>query len=173
MSGYHRGQRNHHDSLPDGVYFDVVLVSHRSLPHRGFVLLIAAFAFAMAAVGMAFWSMGAWTVACFCGLEAFLVWGAFQLNYRSGRRCEIVRLNETDLRIDRIVPSGRSRCWTFQPSWVRVSVEPEGADSSCLMLASHGRHLQIGAFLIDEERHDLADALNAALVRWRSTSLDG
>jgi uncharacterized membrane protein len=168
-----KAMRNHHDSLPDGVYFDAVLVPHRSLPRWGYVLLIGGFALAMAAVGLAFWNMGAWPVAGFCGLEVFLVWGAFQLNYRSGRRIETVRLDEATLRIDRFGPSGRSRYWTFEPGWVRVSVEQKSLDATRLVLSSHGRYLQIGAFLTDDERRDLADALGAALVCWRSAPQDG
>jgi uncharacterized membrane protein len=164
---------NHHDSLPDGVAFDAVLVPHRSLPRWGFILLIVSFAIALAAIGLSFWSLGAWPVAGFCGLEAFLVWGAFELNYRSGRRLETVRLDDAALRIDRIAPNGRSRYWTFEPGWVRITVEQEHDQSNRLVLSSHGRRLQIGAFLTDDERGNLADALNTALVRWRSAPLDG
>jgi len=161
------------DSLPDGVAFDAVLVPHRSLPRWGFILLISSFAVALAAIGLSFWSLGAWPVAGFCGLEVFLVWGAFELNYRSGRRLETVRLDDAALRIDRIAPNGRSKYWAFEPGWVRVTIEYERDQSNRLVLSSHGRRLQIGAFLTDDERSNLADALNAALVRWRSAPQDG
>jgi uncharacterized membrane protein len=164
---------NHHDSLPDGVAFDAVLVPHRSLPRWGFILLIGSLAAALAAVGLSFWSLGAWPVAGFCGLEGFLVWGAFELNYRSGRRLETIRLDDATLRIDRIAPNGHTRHWTFEPGWVRVALEQENSDNNRLVLSSHGRRLQIGTFLTDDERLDLADALNAALLRWRSAPLDG
>jgi len=126
-----QAMQNHHDSRPDGVAFDAVL------------------------------------------LEVFLVWGAFELNYRSGRRLETVRLDDKTLRIDRIAPNGRSRYWTFEPGWVRVAIEPENAETNRLVLSSHGRRLQIGAFMTNDERSDLANALNDALVRWRSAPMDG
>lgn len=168
-----QAMQNHHDSRPDGVAFDAVLVPHRSLPRWGFVLLMISTAIALAAIGLSFWSLGAWPVAGFCGLEVFLVWGAFELNYRSGRLLETVRLDDKTLRIDRIAPNGRSRYWTFEPGWVRVAIEPENAETNRLVLSSHGRRLQIGAFMTNDERSDLANALNDALVRWRSAPMDG
>ena len=163
----------HHDPLLDSVAFDAVLVPHRSLPRWGFILLIGSLAAALVAVALSFWSLGAWPVAGFCGLEAFMVWGAFELNYRSGRRLETVRLDDVTLRIDRIAPNGRTQYWTFEPGWVRVVLEPENSDNNRLVLTSHGRRLQIGSFLTDDERLDLANALNSALLRWQSAPLDG
>ena len=153
---------------PDGLRFDAVLVPHRSLPRRSCTLLVGSLALLLASVGFAFWSLGAWPVAGFCGLEALLVWGAFELSYRSGRTVETVRLDDRALRIDRIAPSGRTVFWTFEPGWVRVAVEPRRRDGNALVVASHGRRLAIGAFLTDGERRELAAALNEALARWRS-----
>ena len=112
-------------------------------------------------------SFSAWPVAGFCGLEVLLVWGAFELNYRSGRIVEVIRLDDTQLHVRRIQPSGRSMVWTFDPGWVRVELD-EAEDRNILQLAMHGRRTRLGSFLTDDERSSLADALRTALVRWRS-----
>jgi len=157
----------HGDAKPDGILFDAMLVPHRSLPRWGFAVLIGSLALALGSVGLAFWSLGAWPVAGFCGLEVLLVWGAFELNYRSGRTVETVRLDNRVLRIDRHTPSGRRLYWTFEPGWVRVGIETRRNESTELVVTSHGRRLLIGAFLTDEERSELASAINDALARWR------
>ncbi len=154
---------------PSGaVHFDAVLTPHRSLPRRGRVLLVAALAALLGSVGLAFWSLGAWPVAGFCGLEVLLVWGAFELNDRSGRAVETVRLDDRVLRIDRVAPSGRAVFWTFEPGWARVALKSRRRGGDRLVVSSHGRRVAIGAFLTDGERGDLAASLNKALARWRS-----
>tara|TARA_B100000676_G_scaffold309314_1_gene372502 strand:- start:404 stop:901 length:498 start_codon:yes stop_codon:yes gene_type:complete len=149
------------------VRFQAVLVPHRSLPRRGYALLIGGLAVGLGAIGLGFWSLGAWPVAGFCGLEILLVWGAFELNYRAGRVVEVIRLDDTQLHVQRVQPSGRSMSWTFDPGWVRVEIE-ETDDRTILQLAMHGRRTRLGGFLTDDERSSLGDALCTALVRWRS-----
>jgi len=156
------------DSKPDGVHFDAVLTPHRSLPRWGDALLIGGLAGALGFVGLAFWSLGAWPVAGFCGLEVVLVWGAFELNYRSARVLESLRLGGRLLQIERTQPSGRTAYWTFEPGWVRVAAEPFDNNRNRLVVASHGKRLHIGAFLSNDERSEFAEALNEALMRWRS-----
>ena len=160
--------RTDNDSEPDSVHFDAILMPHRSLPRWGYALLIGGLAGALGLIGLAFWGLGAWPVSGFCGLEVVLVWGAFELNYRSGRVFETLCLDDRILHIARVQPSGRTATWTFEPGWVRVAVVPFGHDHNRLVVASHGKRVHIGAFLSDEERSDLADALNGALIRWRS-----
>jgi len=148
--------------------FEAVLMPHRSLSRRGFKLLMAALAVGLSAVGFAFWSLGAWPVAGFCGLEVLLVWGAFELNYRSARRFERIVLDDDALTVERIGLGGEVMRWRFEPGWVRVVVvRPEEQDSR-LLLTSHGRTIAVGSFLSRRERIELADSLRFAIERWRT-----
>jgi len=147
--------------------FDAVLLPHRSLSRRAFWLLLAGLAAGLGAVGFAFWSLGAWPVAGFCGLEVLLVWGAFELNYRAARACERVHLDDEALVVSRVDARGRTVAAHFEPGWVRVEVERRGESDNRLLLACHGRRMELGAFLTPEERSDFAAALRAALAQWR------
>lgn len=151
--------------------FDARLMPHRALPRRGFVLLMAGLAVALGMVGLAFWSLGAWPVAGFCGLEVLLVWGAFELNYRAGRAHETLRLSDDALVVTRVDAKGQAQSWRFEPGWVRVEVERPGRDDSRLVLASHGRRLPVGGFLTPEEKLEVAAALRDALARWRAPAI--
>lgn len=53
----------------------------------------------------------------------------------------------------------------FDPHWVRVERQParHATERARLLLASHGRRVEIGAFLADEERALLEDRLKRAL----------
>jgi len=148
--------------------FDARLMPHRSLPRRGFVVLLVSLAVALGVLAFGFWSLGAWPVAGFCGLEVLLVWGAFELNYRAGRAHEAVRLDAESLTVTRVDARGRTASWSFEPGWVRVAMEQADEEGSRLVLLSHGRRLAIGCFLTEGERAEVAEALNDALRTWRN-----
>ena len=152
----------------DGLVFERVLAPHRSLPPRGFHLLMLVLGLISLGVGIGFVSIGAWPVTGFFGLDVALVYVAFRLNYRSGRRCEIIRLAIDALTVERIGIYGNQRVWRFQPFWVRVVLEERDADTNRLFVASHGRFLAIGDFLAPAVRRELAATLRDALARWRT-----
>lgn len=150
------------------LYFDAVLTPNRSLPRWGFRFLMASMVVFLGSLGFAFAQLGAWPVAGFCGLEFVLVWGAFQLSYRSGRLYEKIRLDDEALTVSRVVPNRPVKSFVFQPSWVRVAMDnPPGHDSK-LTLSSHGRTISVGSFLTPDERLEVAQALGEAIARWRS-----
>lgn len=117
--------------------------------------------------GLAFLLEGAWPVFGFFGLDVALIYFAFRASYRSGHLYETVRLTRGELAIQRVLPSGQVRSWSFQPYWLRVHIDEPPVPASQLTLSSHGRSLVIGSFLSPGERVELAHALRAALSRAR------
>jgi uncharacterized membrane protein len=152
----------------EGLLFERVLAPHRSLPPRGFHLLMLILGLISLAVGIGFVSIGAWPVTGFFGLDVALFYVAFRLNYRSGRRCEIIRLAMNVFTVERIGIYGNRRVWRFQPFWVRVVLEERDAGTNRLFLASHGAFLAIGDFLAPALRRELAATLRDVLARWRA-----
>lgn len=152
---------------PSPAQFDAVLRPHRSLSPAGFAVLMSAVATVGFGAGIAFLAMGAWPVFGFCGLEVVLIYVCFRLNYRSGRMFERVRLTDGALTVERHNPRGEPLGWSFQPYWLRVTMDDPPEHDSPLTLRSHGRSLVIGSFLTPEERLDFARALNRALARQR------
>ena len=153
--------------------FEVTLRPHRSLPPAGFfafMLLVAAASFG---AGVGFVLMGAWPVTGFFGLDVLLLYGAFRLNYRSGRMRETLSLEGDILTVERISVRGERRFWTFQPFWLRVLLIDTGADGNRLVLTSHGRSLTIAGFISPDERRVLAGDLQAALLRYKAQLIGG
>src|SRR5579862_3313312 len=155
---------------PDGkvspVFFDAVLYPHRSLPPRGFLVLMLVLGAVSFAAGVSFVLIGAWPIFGYFGLDVLLVYLAFRASYRSARMHEWVRLTESALTVERVGQRGERRRWQFQPYWLRVVFE-EQEETNRLVLTSHGRELVLGGFLAPNERKTLAMALKEALVRWR------
>ena len=131
-------------------HFDARLMPHRSLPRWGFHLLMASIAVTFAIIGLTFWSLGAWPVAGFCGLEVVLVWGAFELNYRAGRAHETVRLDGRTLVVTKvdtlIVRTLLNNCQPYdfwcigtEPFWGLVISGSEGKIALKLIAEGQGK----------------------------------
>ena len=102
------------------VFFERVLLPHRSLKPRGFHILMLLLLLVSLAVGIGFVAIGAWPVCGFFGLDVALVYLAFRLSYRSARQREILRLADDEFTVERIDIYGERRVWRFQPFWLRV-----------------------------------------------------
>jgi len=150
------------------VFFERVLLPYRSLPPRGFNLLMLALGALSLAIGIAFVSIGAWPVCGFFGLDVLLIYIAFRLSYRSARQRETLRLAEEEFTVERVGIRGDRRFWRFQPFWLRVVYEEHPDETNRLSLASHGQTLPIGVFLPAPVRREVAGSLRDALARWRA-----
>ena len=148
--------------------FRAVLTPHRSLGPRGFMILMTAVCVVSFGAGLLFFMLGAWPVIGFMGLDVLLIYVAFKLNFRALRLYETVDLTEKALTVTRVAPSGRAQSWSFNPYWVRLSLQPRLGRSSELSIASHGKRLVFASFLTDTEREDFASALASALTAARS-----
>jgi uncharacterized membrane protein len=155
-------------SASPAIFFERVLLPHRSLPPRGFRLMMLLLGLVSLVVGIVFVSLGAWPICGFFGLDVAALYLAFRLSYRSARRREVLRLADDDFTVERINIYGERRVWRFQPFWLRVVLEEKPDESNRLFLASHGKSFVIADFLGPPMRRELAAALRAALMRWRA-----
>jgi uncharacterized membrane protein len=153
---------------PEPVFFERVLWPHRSLPPRGFRLLMLGLGVLSLIVGIIFVAAGAWPVCGFFGLDVALLYLAFRLSYRSARQRETLRLADDRFTVERVDIYGARRLWHFQPFWLRVVLEERRDESNRLLLASHGKSIVIGDFLAPPVRRDLAATLREVLSRWRA-----
>lgn len=154
---------------PDASLFRAILHPHRSLPPKGFLILMVAIGSVSFVSGMVFLMMGAWPVMGFFGLDVLLVYIAFKLNYRAARAYELVELTPSTLILRQVSASGKAESFEFNPYWVRVLFTERHDGGNHLKLASHGRELEFGRLLNDDERRDFAQALSRALSDARST----
>ena len=143
---------------------DVTLRPYRSLSPAGFVILMAVIGLAGFATAVAFFLIGAWPVPGFIGLDVALIYLAFRVSYRRARAWERVTLTRATLTIERGAPGRETKSFTFQPYWLRVEID----NARRLLIASHGKRFEIGAFLHPAERREFGQALRAALAKQKS-----
>jgi uncharacterized membrane protein len=153
---------------PADIFFERVLLPHRSLPPRGFRIVMLLLGLLGLVVGIVFVSIGAWPVCGFFGLDVALLYLAFRLSYRSARQRETLRLAGHQFTVERLSIGGERRLWRFQPFWLRIVLEERADQSNRLLLTSHGRSLAVGDFLAPPLRRELAANLRDALTRWRA-----
>lgn len=118
---------------------------------------------------MLFLAVGAWPVFAFFGLDAFLVWAAFKLNYRSGQAFEEIEVWQHAVEFRQVSPSGRIRTHRLNPFWTRLRIDRhKEIGITRLTLSEKGRVLDIGNFLNPVDREGFASALGQALAKARS-----
>jgi uncharacterized membrane protein len=127
--------------------------------------LIATLAFL---TGLYFWSLGAWPVIGFLGLDILAVWFAFKLSYGAGRAFEEVEVSRTALVIRKVNPRGRAQEIRFNPHWVKLEVEEiEDEGVARISVRVRGDRVRVGAFLNPADRRSFARAFGAALAEAR------
>ncbi|WP_266171041.1 DUF2244 domain-containing protein [Dyella subtropica] len=135
------------------------LKPNRALSRRDLRRLIGL----LAALALTTAGLGAWQGNVFAPLFALVESSAVALAlgvaWRAGDRSERITLDMSSLEVQSL--PGR-RCTRFQCYWVRVQLK-DGAGHRRLLLTSHGRELEIGVFLADEERAELSRKLMVLL----------
>jgi len=146
------------------LFFERVLSPHRSLPPRGFHVLMLALGLISLTAGIGFVAIGAWPVFGFCGLDVLLLYWALQLSYRRAKAYEQVTVTSCELTVRQVNHRGRMKEWTLNPLWVRLDrVVHAEFGIERLFLVSRGQRLAIAGFLGPQEKESFALALSAAL----------
>jgi len=121
------------------------------------------------AVALAFAALGYWPVLPYAGLELALLGYALAAGLRRRHCVQTVDIGPEAITITTRFPGGE-RASQFSRHWARVTLrDPRGRAPSRLLIESHGRACEIGAFLTEEERRALGRRL-AALVGRTSES---
>lgn len=161
------------DSSHPPVLFEAVCTPPSTLSGRGMLLVAGLFGLGSLVTGGIFLLRGAWPVLGFSGAEALLVWALLALYRRRARRMlELVVLTEDGLVIRRRDARGRPQEVRLDPYWSRLRLEPRHGRVSALRLHQRGLAVEIGAMLGEEEKRDLAAALDEALRRYREPVFD-
>lgn len=147
----------------EALYFDAEVRPNRSLPNPGFLALMIAIGTLSFTAGIAFMLMGAWPVLGFFGLDILLVWLAFRLSYREGRRLETIQVTPREIRVARRSPFGHLTAFRIPAAFTRVEIVGRGEPDVQTRLAHAGKHLIIGSMLAPKEREALADSLHQAV----------
>lgn len=137
-----------------------VLRPNRSMSWRGSLILFFSLLFisGMTAIGLA--ALGFWLVLPFAGLEMVALGAGLYVVACRTYECEVISISGDAIRIERGRHYPRQH-WTLARVWAKVILErcPKKWYPSRLLIRSHGRAIEVGRFLDEQERQRLAAEL--------------
>jgi uncharacterized membrane protein len=151
--------------------FEAFLVPYRSLTRRGAITVVALLIVLSSTAALRFWLLGAWPVTVFCLLESPLFVLLLLVNLHRARASELVMLNAREITVIQTDPAGRQQRISLPSAWLRIELEAANG-ASRVVLSSHGRGCEVGAFLHEPDRMSLFEALRDALHGVRNPRFD-
>jgi uncharacterized membrane protein len=148
--------------------FAARLTPHRSLTPRGRQVLIVCVAIGAAIPGLVFYSLGAWPIVGFMGLDVLAVYVALRWSMRDAHRFEEVTLWPNRLQLRRVSAGGREAVSQYDPHEVRLIIERDFDERTTgLNLRTREGRVEIGSFLAAGERASFAQVFGRALRQAR------
>lgn len=140
----------------------IELAPNCSLTSQGARVFVGSLAVVTFAVALYFTARGLWPVLPFAGLEIGLLAWAMRASLRNGLRREVIIVSDETVTVECGVPN-RMSLVVFARHWARVKLrDPQRSQHpSRLIIESHGRACEVGRFLTEEERRDLASRLQS------------
>lgn len=141
-----------------------ILRPNRSLSWRGSLLFYFSLLIISSGIAIGLALLGLWLVLPFAGLEMLALGIGLYVVACRCYECEVISINGDSIRIERGRDYPREQ-WTLGRMWARVVLErcPREWYPSRLLIRSHGRSVEVGRFLDEEERQRLADELTRSL----------
>lgn len=147
-------------------HFSAVLTPHRALDQNGVNNVIMITCLLAAIPGLVFFSMGAWPVVGFLGLDVGLLYWALTHSRQDVNGFEEVVLFADQLHIRQVSPKGRETQHQLNPFWTKIEVQRDFEDRVTeIVVRSKNQTLKIGAFLNPEDKRTFALAFTNALFR--------
>lgn len=138
----------------------LVVEPNRSMSWQTLVSLYLLMVFVSLVIGLAYFHIGLTLVLPFCGLEMLALGAALYVTSWRGSIREVITVDDDSVAVE----TGRDKPvkrYEFQRNWTQVVLERPHVSwhPSRLLIRSHGRQVEVGRFLNEEERRGLAEAL--------------
>lgn len=135
------------------------LAPHCALSPRGAAWFFASVCVATFGVAGTATVLGYWPVLPFAGAEMLLLGWALHSSLQRRHAREDIRISDTEIVVDYAV--GTPRRVVFPRHWARVKIRRPNSPlhRGQLVIESHGRACEVGKFLTEEERRQVAAEL--------------
>lgn len=136
-----------------------------SLSPLGLLSCFLALALVCWGIAIGFALKGAWLILPFAGMEvAVLAWAFLHVAQHAGD-CERIAIRDDALEVERI-DGRRVERTQMNRHWTQVVLQPGAHHGACrVALRAHGREVEIGRFVNDSERLELARRLMDGLKK--------
>jgi uncharacterized membrane protein len=146
--------------------FRFVLVPNRSISWRELLLFYFLTCIVALAIGLFFTLQGLWLVLPFSGLEMLALGLGLYVTSRKVHRREVISLDSERIRIEKGVQR-IDQIWEFKTPWVSIRDDRENARRGRrrLVIGASGRNVEVGSFLANSEKDELAFQLKDCIIR--------
>ena len=149
---------------PEYRAFRAEIKPNSSTSSRNLVVIVICLAVVCLTIALSFFSLGLWLVLPFAGLEIFVVGIAVGYTIRRAEDCETILIDEREV----VVTQRRGRSTheqKFHKYWTRVRLltGATALQPSRLEIGSHGKYIEIGRDLTQQNKQELAASLNQCL----------
>jgi len=144
----------------------IELAPHCSLSLRGALLFFGSLCAVSFGIAGILTLQGFWPVLPFAGLEMALLAWALKVTFDRRLEAQTITICERDVLVEWQDGTRRSQV-VFSRHWSQVKLRRPASrlHPSRLMIESQGRALEVGRFLTEEERHELAIRLQRLIGR--------
>jgi uncharacterized membrane protein len=148
----------------EGPGFTLVARRNSSLSASGRLLVVGSLAAVSLTISLGFVALGAWPILPFWGLEMFGLYVAFHIVGRHAGDYERISIRGDQVLIESSEARRRTR-HEFNRHWARLVVQPAGGGRHTrVALRSHGREVEFGRHLTDDQRLEVAHVLRHELT---------
>lgn len=154
------------DKIDAGNRYRFVILPNCSISWRELVLFYLLTCLLALAIGLLFFSAGMWLVLPLSGLEMLALGTALYLTSRKLHRREVITLDPNRVVIEKGI-SRVDQSWEFETAGTRLIDEKIGAAGARrkLVLGARGKYVEIGEFLDNLEKDELAFRLKDCIIR--------
>ena len=146
--------------------YEISLYPYRSLNKIGFFILMFALGLVSFIAGIIFMLKGAWPVFGFFGLDVLLVYIFFKINFKSGKKKEVIILTKNKLIIKIYNSEKTFKIFKLDSSWLKINLIKLKNHTSKLQISSKNKSIIIGSFLRYHEKIDVIYSLEKALKKY-------
>ncbi len=142
----------------------IVIRPNRSLSKRQLQIAFAVIAVVCLGIASLFAAFGLWPVLPFAGAEVIAVGVGFYLSALGGRETEVVSVVSDTVAVEKEGRRVRRR-WELSRAWLQIQLLPPRFRwyPTRLVIRSHGKQVELGGFLNEDERQQLAGELRCAV----------
>lgn len=159
-------------NCPEANLRRVMIRPNKSLSWRQSMVFLAAIAVPLLLISAVLAAKGYWLVLPFAGLELAVLFACFYLVAHATCRCEVISIGESIVTVEKGRDRGHGPEQTgpeqrtqFARGWVRVEMSQKSDHwyPRKLWIGASGRRVEIGEFLVEEEKTELAAELHRLL----------
>ena len=147
--------------------YEISLYPYRSLNKTGFFILMFSLGLISFVAGIIFMIKGAWPVFGFFGLDVLLVYIFFKINFRSGKKKEILILTKNQLIVEFYDSKKISKTYYLDANWLKIHLSKLKNEMSKLKISSNGKSVIVGSFLRHQEKLAVLMSLKKVLKKYR------